>query len=137
MKDTFKTAGVTYPLSKYELSSKLLASYIFEPDVASLGEELLSYAKTDDDYDIKEYLVIDTNPLIGEDYNSVFFQMKKSFNTVLLGISKLNNGEHKLIKNPEENVLIGKGDYLILICNGKYEESITEYFGIEEGFKHS
>ena len=137
LKDTFKTAGVTYPLSKYELSSKLLASYIFEPDVASLGEELLSYAKTDDDYDIKEYLVIDTNPLIGEDYNSVFFQMKKSFNTVLLGISKLNNGEHKLIKNPEENVLIGKGDYLILICNGKYEESITEYFGIEEGFKHS
>jgi len=137
LKETFKTAGVTYPLSKYELSSKLLASYIFEPDVASLGEELLSYAKTDDDYDIKEFLVIDSNTLIGQDYNSVFFDMKKRFNTVLLGISKLQNGERKLIKNPEQNVLIGKGDYLILICNGKHEKDITDFFGIEEGFKHS
>ena len=137
LKDTFKTAGVTYPLSKYELSSKLLASYIFEPDVAALGEELLSYAKTDDDYDIKEYLIISSNRLIGEDYNSVFFDMKKRFNTVLLGISKLNNGKRYLIKNPEENVLIGKGDYLILICNGKREQEITEFFGVEEGFKHS
>ena len=136
LKETFKTAGVTYPLSKYELSSKLLASYIFEPHVASLGEELLSYAKTDDDYDIKQYLVIDSNPLIGEDYNSVFFDMKKRFNTVLLGISKLSNGERTLIKNPEENLLISKGDYLILICNGKHEQPITEFFGIEEGFKH-
>ncbi len=137
LKDTFKTAGVTYPLSKYELSSKLLASYIFEPDVASLGEELLSYAKTDDDYDIKEFLVISSNTLIGEDYNSAFFDMKKRFNTVLLGISKLINGKRHLIKNPEENLLIGKGDYLILICNGKREKDITEFFGVEEGFKHA
>lgn len=137
LKDTFKTAGVTYPLSKYELSSKLLASYIFEPDVATLGEELLSVAKSDNDYDIKEYLVIDSNPLVGVDYNSAFFDMKKQFNTVLLGISKIINGKRELIKNPEENVIISKGDYLILICNGKQETPVTEYFGVEEGFKHT
>lgn len=128
---------MTYPLSKYELSSKLLASYIFEPDVAALGEELLSYAKSDDDYDIKEYLIIEDHPLIGEDYNSAFFDLKKRFNTVLLGISKLTNGTRELIKNPEDNILIGKGDYLILICNGKHEEPITSFFGVEEGYKHS
>lgn len=136
LKDTFKSAGVTYPLSKHELSSKLLASYIFEPDVAEFGEELLSYAHTDNDYDIKEYLVIDQNPYLNQWYDDVFFDLKKKYNTILIGVSKIYKEERTLIKNPEEPVKIEKGDYLLIICNGKYESKITEIFGIEEGVVH-
>lgn len=138
LKDTFKTAGVTYPLSKYELSSKLLASYIFEPDVASLGEELLSYAKTEDDYDIKEFYVIPDNPLNGKLYDDVFFEMKKKFNIVVLGVSKpQSKGERVLIKNPDYEVKVESGDYLILVCNGKRDKEIQNFFGVEEGYIHS
>lgn len=139
LKETFKTAGVTYPLSKTDLSSKLLASYIFEPDVAALGEELLSYAKTDADYDIKEYYVIPDNPLNGKLYDDAFFEMKKKFNIVLLGISKPkgeNNADRELIKNPDYDVTIESGDYVILICNGKRDLEIKDYFGVEEGYIH-
>ncbi|MCP4521989.1 MAG: TrkA family potassium uptake protein [Cytophagales bacterium] len=136
LKDTFKSAGVTYPLSKHDLSSKLLASYIFEPDVAEFGEELLSVARTDNDYDIKEYLVIDGNPYLNQWYDDAFFDLKKKYNTILIGVSKIYKETRTLIKNPEEPVKIEKGDYLLLICNGKYESKITDIFGIEEGIVH-
>ena len=136
LKETFKSAGVTYPLSKHDLSSKLVASYIFEPDVAEFGEELLSYAHNETDNDIKMYMVIENNPYSGKTYNDAFFDLKKKYNTILIGITKVENGQRKLIKNPEEEVIIETGDYLLLICNGKNEESITSVFGIEEGVVH-
>lgn len=140
LKDTFKSAGVTYPLSKHDLSSKLLASYIFEPDVAALGEELLSYAKTDDDNDIKEYLVTDRNPFVNGDYDEAFYTLKREYNTVLLGVSKVNPddkyGDRILIKNPDYPVTIEKDDYLIMICNAKAEKLIDNSFGVEEGIFH-
>ena len=139
LKDTFKTAGVTYPLSKTELSSKLLASYIFEPDVAAFGEELLSYAKSEDDYDIKEYYITTENPLNGTAYNDAFFEMKRKFNIVLLAVSKSgeSGGDRVLIKNPEHDVKIETGDYLILICNGLKDKEVENYFGVEEGYRHT
>ncbi len=136
LRGTFKTAGVTIPLSKHDLSSKLVASYIFEPDVAEFGEELLSYANTDTDNDIKMYMVIDRNPYLHMPFNDAFFDLKRKYNTILIGITKVKDGERTLIKNPEHEVQIEKGDYLLLICNGKNEKEITSVFGIEEGIVH-
>ncbi len=134
LKDTFKSAGVTYPLSKHDLSSKLLASYIFEPDAASFGEELLSYAHSDDDYDIKQYLVIKDNPYANQWYDDVFFELKKKHNAILIGISKKQqDGTFSLVKNPEEPIRIEVDDYVLLICNGKSEGDLTDVFGVEEG----
>ncbi len=134
LKATFVSAGVTHPVCKQDLSAKLLASYIFEPEVAELGEELLTYAQDDEEHDIKEYKVISGNPLIGKYYNDAFFELKTGYNTILLGISKyINEKERKLYKNPEENLLIQEEDYLLLICNGKHESRINELFGTMEG----
>jgi len=41
---------------------KLLASYIYEPDVALFSEEILAYAHADDEYDMKQVLVKSDNP---------------------------------------------------------------------------
>ena len=46
LKNTFISAGVTNTISKHEISSKLLASYMFEPDVAAYSESILSFADT-------------------------------------------------------------------------------------------
>jgi voltage-gated potassium channel len=52
LKETFRAAGVTHIIARDEISSKLVASYIFEPDVADLNIDLLSSAGKDMDYDI-------------------------------------------------------------------------------------
>ena len=133
LKNTFLSAGVTYTISKNEISSKLLASYIFEPDVARYSEDILSFAESDDDYDIKEYRVNSENPLTGMTYNDVFLQLKKATNVILIGLSKVKDGERTLIKNPSYDITIESGDYLIMIMNGAASVKIEEMFKTEEG----
>lgn len=134
LKNTFLSAGVSNTISTKEISSKLLASYMFEPDVASYSESILSYAKSDGDYDIKQLLITPKNPYNGKAYQEVFFDLKKRYNSVLIGITKRDKyGQKKLIKNPLGDLKINSGDYLIIILNGKAFKLLRKIFGVEEG----
>lgn len=134
LKNTFLTAGVSNTISTQEISSKLLASYMFEPDVATYSESILSYAKTDSDYDIKQLLITPQNPYNGKAYQEVFFDLKKRYNSVLIGITKRDKfGNKKLIKNPLGDLKINQGDYLIIILNGKAFKMLRKVFAVEEG----
>ncbi|MDH5396994.1 MAG: ion channel [Cyclobacteriaceae bacterium] len=133
LKNTFMTAGVTYAISRHEISSKLLASYIFEPDVATYSEEIISFASTDDDHDIKQFYVTKDNPYKGMPYIKVFFDLKKSCNAVLIGIVKNEKGKRTLYKNPHDEMTVQMGDYLIMISNGKSEGKISKLFHTKEG----
>ena len=135
LKNTFVEAGVKNTISKFEISSKLLASYIFEPDVALYSESIMSYAKGDRDYDMKQLLVTKNNPFVGHAYQEVFFEMKKRYNSVLIGITKRDKfGARKLIKNPYGEIKIAPGDYLLIILNGKAFKLLSKLFGVEEGY---
>ncbi|MFM8911817.1 MAG: potassium channel family protein [Flammeovirgaceae bacterium] len=133
LKSTFQSAGVTYTISKNEISSKLLASYIYEPDVAVFSEELIAYAHEDHEYDMKQVLVRANNPYAGMFYDKAFFDLKKTCNVVLIGLVKTVIGQRQLIKNPEGTVKIDEGDYLVLMMDGKGEGKLQKFFHIEEG----
>lgn len=133
LKSTFQSAGVTYAISKHEMASRLLASYIFEPDVAEYSEEIISYPESDEHYDIKQYMVLDDNPFNGQYYEKVFYEMKKDFNVVLIGMVKIENGKRILKKNPQESLKITGGDYLIMIINENSVKKLRRFFNVEEG----
>ena len=133
LKGTFFSAGVTYAISKNELASKLLASYIFEPDVAGFNEEIMTYAETDDEYDMKEYQIEEKNPLVGQYYEKVFYDLKKDYNAVLVAIVKIVEGKRVLHKNPEDDIIINQGDYLLMILNNKADKKMSGIFKISEG----
>lgn len=133
LKSTFHSAGVTHAVSKNEIASKLLASYIFEPDVAKYSEDILSYAENDYDYDIKEYRVVNDNPYKGSNYHDLFFEFKKRYNAILIGISKITEHGRELLKNPKEDITVNEGDYLILIMNGESTRRMEKVFKTEEG----
>lgn len=134
LKDTFIAAGVTFVVSQHEVGAKLLASYIFEPDVAAYSEEIMSFASGPDDYDIKEYKVLNSNPYVGQTYGDIFFHLKKNYNCILIGMSKIGmEGVKKLYKNPPDNTMISPGDYLIMISNLISAKNIEKMFGVEEG----
>ncbi|MCZ6520189.1 MAG: NAD-binding protein [Bacteroidetes bacterium] len=132
LKDTFLSAGVTYAISKNSLASKLLASYIFEPDVASYNEEIINYATNDEEYDMKEFLVNAHNPYAGKYYTNTFYDLKKDCNAILVGIVK-NQEKRVLVKNPEETVTIEVNDYLVMIVNKKAERKLVKLFKTKEG----
>lgn len=135
LKNTFISAGVTNTISKHEIASKLLASYMFEPDVAAFSESVMSFAGGDGDYDIKQLLVLATNPYVGKAYQEAFFDMKQRYNAVLVGITKRDKfGNKRLIKNPLGDLKVSPGDYLIIILNGKAFNLLRRVFGVDEGY---
>jgi voltage-gated potassium channel len=133
LKSTFMHAGVTYTISKNEISSKLLASYIYEPDVAHFSEELIAFAHEDDEYDMKQFLVKPDNLYVNTPYDKAFFDLKRDCNVVLIGLVKMKNGERKLLKNPEGNIKIETGDYLLMMMDGKGRNKLSKLFHTEEG----
>ncbi len=133
LKSTFQHAGVTYAISKNEISSKLLASYIYEPDVAIFSEELLAYAHDEDEYDMKQIVVKQDNPYAGVFYEKAFFDLKKLYNVVLIGLVKMQEGSRKLMRNPVGSTKIEAGDYLILLIDKKGVDRLKKLFHIEEG----
>jgi voltage-gated potassium channel len=133
LKNTFINAGVTYAISKNEISSKLLASYIYEPDVAFFTEELIAYAHEPHEYDMKQVLVAENNPFAGVPYEKAFFDLKKQCNVVLLGIVQNQNGRRVLLKNPEKPIIIRPGNYLVILLDGPGGDRVRQYFKLEEG----
>lgn len=137
LKPTFKNAGVDHVVARNEVASRLAASYIFEPEVAQITEDLMTTAINELDYDIQQYLVIDKNPYIGRSYNEVFFEFKTTYNAVLIGISKYRDGERQLLYNPDKKSLkISEKDYLVIIANGFAKAKLEKSFGVIEGKSH-
>jgi len=135
LKNTFITAGVTNAISPHEISSKILASYMFEPDVAAYTEDIMSFAHTPTDYDIKQFLVTYDNPYINKGYHATFSDIKTRFNGILIGmVKKDKEGKRRLIKNPLKDYEIKPGDYLIIIVNGNSFEYIQKAFNVQEGY---
>ncbi|OQY12886.1 MAG: hypothetical protein B6I31_02360 [Desulfobacteraceae bacterium 4572_19] len=134
LSDTFKEAGASFIISRDKISAKIVASYIFEPDVAEYTEDLLSSAKDKSEFDIQEFCVATNNPYINQDFNTVFFNIKKDFNVILIGIAKIEtSGKRKLIKNPEGNVIIESGDHLIFILDDNSSKKIEKSFNVSKG----
>ncbi|GAB4268831.1 MAG: hypothetical protein Kow0029_04440 [Candidatus Rifleibacteriota bacterium] len=132
--DTFYSAGASFVLSKNEIASKLMASYIFEPDVADMTNELLTISHNNEDYDIKEFRVIETNPLSGKTYGEAFYELKKKFNVLAIGLCKCDkDGNRTIHKLPEDNLKIDIGDYLIIIMSGQATDQIQQLFATSEG----
>ncbi len=133
LKDTFRAAGVTFVLSRNEIAAKMVASYIFEPDVAEYETDLLASAKETSEYDIQQYRVVEGNPFLDEPYGTAFKKLKDLYNVVLIGITKNKSGKRELVKLPKDDVPIELGDYLLMIVNGHTEQVISAMFKTAEG----
>ncbi len=134
LKPTLLEAGATYVLSKTDIAAKLLASYIFEPDVAVFNEEIIAVAETEQMYDMKQYRVTEENPYNGMLYDNVFYDIKKECNAILVGIVRCKDGNKKLVKNPETPIKVTENDYLLMLINGKAEKLVNKVFQVKEGY---
>jgi len=133
LKKTFKQLGVTFTLAKNEVASKLIASYVFEPEVAKVTENLMSSATSDEDMGMMQFKITSTNPYLNYKGLDLFLELKTKFNVILVGMSKYNATDSILIKNPTNEHTLELDNYAILMGNTKGKEAISASFGIEEG----
>ncbi len=134
LKETFQAVGVKHVLGKNEIASKLVASFIFEPDVADFTEDLIATSIDENDFDMQQYKVVSGNPFIGKRYLDAFIDLKKDFDCILLGLVKTQDGKRTLLKNPQDDIIINESDYMVLISNGLTKKSIEKSFLISEGY---
>lgn len=133
LRETFYNAGATYVIPEKDISSKLIASFVFEPDVAKFAEDLITTSTNKESCDMVEFKVGDQNPLLGINCLEAFISLKKDNNAILLGLSKKVADGYNLIKNPGVEVIIEKGDYLIIVVDGNTKKEIEKLFGAKEG----
>ncbi len=134
LKDTFSSAGVTYAVSKESIIAKLVASYIFEPDVAEITEDMMAVANAETDYDLQEYQVIEDNPYLNENCLQAFVNLKTDYNCIFMGLAKKNmSGSWDVIRNPGEEVKIEIDNYVVVLANGETKYRLQESFGVLEG----
>jgi len=129
LKEPFKSAGVLYAVSREEIAAKLVASFIFEPEVALLTEDIMSSAVDKHDFDLMEFRVTTDNPFLGKEYNLVFHEMKEKYDCILLGIYQ----DKILFKNPSKKIILKENDYLVILSNGLGENQLTELFNTKQG----
>lgn len=135
LKETFQSAGVTYALSKNEMAAKLIASYIFEPDVAAYANDLLSATDRAGEYDLQQYRIREACRFTNRTYGEAFWEIKKDFGALLVGIAKEGeaDGERTLHKLAPDEMKVETGDFLLVITDGEGERKLVELFGTREG----
>jgi len=120
LKASFNYLGVQFIIPKKEIVSKFIASYIFEPNVALLTEDLISTSTTENNLDICETVLTTNHELIGSQYFDSYVALKKDKGIVLVAVSR----NFELIKNPKDNFKLKENDVLIYNANGKNKHAI-------------
>lgn len=134
LRNTFRTAGVDYIVSKHDLAAKLVASFIFEPEVAEFTEDIMEAAvHPTRDFDMQQFKVIETNPYRDKDCMFIFMNMKQTYDAIFMGVVKFQRGRWELLKNPSEETVVRKGDYIIVVSNIEARDLIEKDFGVDEG----
>lgn len=129
LKETFHNAGIDHVIAQNEVASRLVASYLFEPHVATYTEDLIATSVSEDDADIQQYLITENCQFAGADYMDAFLKLKVDFNAILIGLVQ----DQKVIKNPLKGTNIETNNYLILISSGECKKGLEEFFGVREG----
>ena len=133
LQDTFYVAGANYAVSPESLSSNVIASHIYEEDVGRFTSEFLHATESENDCEFQQYRILEENKYCGSDYETVFWDLKKEFNCVVVGLSKRVDGERTLQKAPDWETSVNEGDYVVLMTPGTAEDDLIELFGVDEG----
>jgi voltage-gated potassium channel len=120
-------------VSTFDVASALIASHIFEPDVAAFGKDLIASAADTDDYEIQQFLVTDANPWAGTSFGELYWELYEDHRILPIGLGKRDEGERSLVELPGDDVTVEVGDYVIMIVSGDSATVAEETFGVEEG----
>ncbi|MCF2876181.1 MULTISPECIES: potassium channel family protein [unclassified Tenacibaculum] len=115
LKSSFNYLGVQFIIPKKEIVSKFIASYIFEPNVALLTEDLISTSNDKSNLDICETKLTANHNYTNTRFLDTYIDLKEKSGITLVALSR----DEQLIKNPENNLILKENDVLVYIANGE------------------
>lgn len=130
LRETFQNAGVAKVVSSDANAAHLIASVIFEPDVAAFAQDLITTAQTETDHDLQQYAIESGSPVAGMSYGELFRTLYESRRVVPIGVSKPHDDDQELHKLPGDDLSLNTGDILILIATGADVKPLENEWGL-------
>lgn len=130
LRKTLEVAGVTYILSPYQMSGRLVASAAFEPEVAKFVEDVSTATRG---YDLQQFSIGPNTTAVGKNIGIFTDELRKRTSTTLVAISKPIKGKMSLIPNPNPDVKINVGDILVILGSNDQLEKTSKFLGIMQG----
>ncbi|MCI4317261.1 MAG: NAD-binding protein, partial [Thermoplasmata archaeon] len=131
LRETLRTAGVTFVASPSDLGGRLCASAAFEPEVAFTLEDITA---ADVQSDMQEYILTERTPIRGGTIAEVEAKIREVSGVILVGYARRGaDGEYHTIVNPPGNAQLGPGDAIILLGQIPSLKRFRSWFGSDQG----
>ena len=130
LRKTLEVAGVTYVLSPFQMSGRLVASAAFEPEVAKFVEDVSTATRG---FDLQQFVTHQNMPGVNGTIGAFSNELKAKTDTTLVAISKPVKGSMNLIPNPSLNIKINTGDVLVILGSIEQLENAAKYLGAKQG----
>ena len=131
LRDTLRTAGVTFVASPADMGGRLCASAAFEPDVADALDDL---TQGEIRADVQEYRITESTPITRQTFGEAEKIVRDASGCILIGYAHPDGaGEFLAQVNPEAAVRLAPGDALILIGSLANVRRFRKWYGIDQG----
>jgi voltage-gated potassium channel len=131
LKDTLRSAGVTYVASPGDLGGRLCANAAFRPDVAIALEDLSSGANG---AGLQEYMITERSPISTQGLLEAESIVRKHTDCLVLGIARKDpSGEFHTLLNPPTTTTFHPGDAIIVMGSTENIRRFHKWFGEPQG----
>ena len=134
LRDTLRSAGVTYVASPYDLGGRLCAAAAFEPDVATAVEDL---SEGDVHADIQEYLLTAKShggQFIDRPFADAERIVRAETGCIPIGYARaIGGGEFANHIGPPPGDVLRAGDALMLIGTVENTRRFRAWIGVDQG----
>jgi len=129
LRQTLIAGGVTYVASANELSGRLLASAAFEPEVATLVEDITTGARGG--YDLQQYQA--GQELGNRRVIDVRDKLHAVAGPLLIAVAKLAGDRYDLLPHPSPELHVDESDQLIVLGNRDQAQRLVERYHVQQG----
>ena len=131
LRETLRTAGVTYVASPSDMGGRLCASAAFEPEVAAALEDLSEgFVRSD----IQEYLLSPTTPISGGRFGDAETLVRRSTGCILFGYARAApDGGFTPQVAPDPATVLAPGDAILILGTIEGVRRFHSWFGIDQG----
>ncbi|MCI4336755.1 MAG: NAD-binding protein [Thermoplasmata archaeon] len=131
LRETMRTAGVTYVASPRDMGGRLCASAAFEPDVANVFEDLTTATY---DSDVQEYLIHADSRITTQSVDEAERLVRKIAGCLILGYARPGpDGEFRTVLNPPPTDRLNVGDALIVMGTLANLQAFHKWWGRDQG----
>lgn len=131
LRETLRTAGVTYVASPSDMGGRLCASAAFEPEVAIALDEITA---ADVKADMQEYVLRDSTPVARQTIGEAEGLIRSSTGCLLVGYARRGpTGEFDPTVNPPTDVRLQPGDAILILGQVENTARFRRWFGADQG----